>query len=376
MFNISSAECSCELFTGFDLCKHFQKPDVVKRLHTHDYQRVYAIIATITAFLGILGNLLVIFVSESRRRRISSNFNKLIRLLAFYDLTFAVFQFVTVIPKFWTPKWLYGGFLCSVFRSVEFLSTNLAVGVILAISIERYLKIFHPLYNLTARQLDIFMICVFIFAFSSIAPLLVHFKISDLETCHLSWPHQHLDSTIYDVVIFVIFYVIPLLVVTTLYAIIIRYSRLRNSSKSRTGSNQMMVHNQNQDNKRVIFSMLSVVVLFVLFVFPRHIVSIYFDAQGWKEYIFADDMDVDTFYALMYIAHIPYFFHVCANPLIYSATDSRWREELKGLLLKIKGEGEQQRNKQIVDMATYNTTFNQQNSEVTRSHNDEGENLV
>eukprot|EP00111_Clytia_hemisphaerica_P004502 TCONS_00012887-protein len=340
LFGIAHQNCSCDLFTGTDVCS-FVKPKFVRRINMHDYQRVYAIFAAVTAFVGIFGNSLVICVSESSRKRKTGNLNKLIRLLAFYDLIFAIFQFVNVVPKFWTPKWLYGPFLCSLFKSVESISAMLAVGVILAISIERYLKLFHPNFDITPIKLHSFLAVNFIFAIAGISPLLAHFQLDqELQICKIQWPLAHSEGTVYQGVTFILYYVIPIILIGALYTKIIRYlNRLNARPIIRTASDLVYQVSHQKENKRIINSMVSVVFVFILFVFPKHIVTLYFNIKGWSNYVSGKDLSVDAYFALMYLAHIPYLFHICANPLIYSITDSRWRHEFKRFVMTVKAGG-------------------------------------
>ena len=347
LFNIQSENCSCVLFNDSDICKHLNERDIIIRsIRMHRYQRIYAILAAIAAVIGILGNSLVVMVSKSRqqhrekrRRRNTTNFNRLIRMLAFYDLAFAFFQLLNVFPKMWTAEWIYGEIMCNLFKCVESLSAMLAAGVILIISIERYIKIFYPLYDLTQFKLSILLVVHCVMACAVIAPLLAHFYVDDtLKVCLLKWPHKQSDLIFYDGVVFTLFYFIPILIVGYIYFMIIRFLKANNTRDfaSRDSIYQSNQCKENHRHRGIIKSMMSVVVVFILFVFPKHVVNFYFGIKGWFDHVPAREMGVSTYFILMYIAHIPYLFHVCANPVIYSITDPKWRIDLKRLAHRLR----------------------------------------
>lgn len=387
-FNLTGRNCSCDKFPN--ICK-IMREQPVESVYLKNFLHTHAAIASISSGIGIIGNILVVAVAMSYNNRVPIVCNKLITHLAFYDLSFAIFQLIDAIPKFWTEKWVYGERMCKVFRSAEYLGSMLAVGVILIICVERYLKIVHPFkkFEISGWMLKVLLVGNFMLAVVGALPLFLFHQMDwELEYCKLNWP-EHGDSIKYNITLFVLYFLIPVVIITKLYAKIIftiksqhfykqkinnpKYSAAnklsnRNNDDEREDENQEYERDEviiqtrkdssfqkrpTSDNRTIIISLVAVVIAFILFVFPRHMVYIYFDSRGWHEdYIYSEDeLSVDAYFYLNYIAHIPYTFHVAINPVIYSLIDSRWRKDLKKLFTKFhrlpKGEGKH--------LSTYNS---------------------
>ena len=134
-YNISEMWCNCRVLA--DVCT--PRPILVS-----DIVYLYAGFSAFAVILSVVGNTLVIGVAVNQGNN-GSNFKRSVALLAFCDLMFATLQLIYMLPRFWTPYWVYGLMMCKVLNSAEIMGANLSVGMILIITVERYFGIVQPL---------------------------------------------------------------------------------------------------------------------------------------------------------------------------------------------------------------------------------------
>ena len=131
-----------------DLCDSISNtPHVIsyELAYEPEYSRPLAAIIVLNTLFGILGNVLVVAIAI-KNWKISIPYQKLIGQLGASDLLFAVLHLLSMIHVFWTNRWIYGETLCKMMIGSISLGSHLAVGLILIISVERYLAIVHPFF--------------------------------------------------------------------------------------------------------------------------------------------------------------------------------------------------------------------------------------
>lgn len=339
IFGISKEECTCEEFHFAQLQRNYDSVchlvDVVtdeipmiEFNYLEEYFHTYATIAVVASVIGIAGNLLIALVAIKLGAGLSTC-KKLIGLLAGYDLVFAVFQLIESIPRFWTRRFIYGKTVCKIIKSSESLGSYLAIGIILIISIERFIGIVNPFHGgLSKRKIQAMLLINLIFGISAIIPMLLFYDSENsMQACVPTYPQKATDSKIYNLVVLAFYYVIPLCVITVLYTLIIKtLSGTVAIGNSTFIADPRLRKKRMRDNKRTMYVLASVVVSFVILVFPRQIVYIYFDFTNETD---ITHLDTSEFFSLMYIAYLTYPFHVTINPIIYSIIDARWRTDLR-----------------------------------------------
>ena len=95
------------------------------------------------SFIGVLGNLLVIFAAI-RTWKDSTEFGRLIKSVALADLIFALIDIITAVPLFWTCKWVYKTFFCKTFQGIINFAGLFALYLVTIITLERHLAIPKP----------------------------------------------------------------------------------------------------------------------------------------------------------------------------------------------------------------------------------------
>ncbi len=110
-----------------------------------EYSRPLASIIVLNTMFGILGNVLVVAIAI-KNWKTSIPYQKLIGQLGASDLLFAALHLLSMIHVFWTNRWIYGETLCKMMIGSISLGSLFAVGLILIISMERYLAIVHPFF--------------------------------------------------------------------------------------------------------------------------------------------------------------------------------------------------------------------------------------
>ena len=346
LFNRSSENCSCESFTFLDgnpmyesVCQMIKVQSIPKvTMHYHGaYSQAYAGIAVTSSVIGMIGNGLVILIAI-RYKNTLSTCKMLISHLACCDFMFAILQLVMAVPKFWTNEWLYGVFLCKSLLSSERLGTCLATGLILVVSIERFVGIVNPFHGgLSEIALNLILATNVIFGAATITPLIIYYNVSDNGICMLRWSNGNWDSTRYNLSIIINYFAVPTSIITILYAVII--STLRRTVSFRKNSaiaDPRLRLKRVRENRRTVCMLMAVVFAFVLFVLPSNVVNLYMNylESENKRGKYAD-IDRHFFFMLHYVANMPYPLHVAINPIIYSLIDDKWRNDVKNAILNV-----------------------------------------
>ncbi|XP_066138340.1 trissin receptor-like isoform X2 [Euwallacea fornicatus] len=203
---------------------HLDKEDYI-------YDKVYIriifiLLYTIVFCLCFFGNLLVILVvTLSGRLRGPTNF--FLGNLAFADLCVAVFCVYQNLFNYIVESWILGDFLCKMYVFIQSLSNSASIVILVVICVERYLAILHPISSkqiLTTIRLRIVMVVVWITCILYSVPKFfwgntvrnVRYTGNSYETvCILN--RQKYNSRHFDIIHFVLLYVIPLGIISILY---------------------------------------------------------------------------------------------------------------------------------------------------------------
>ena len=345
VFQIPKENCRCEMFrlggddqTYKSVCHLVESLPVVKtKMWFTVYSQIYAGIAAVSSVIGIAGNVLVIIIALRYKTDLPTC-KMLIAHLATCDFIFAILQLIIAVPKFWTNKWLYGVFCCKLLFSSELLGISLSVGIILLISIERFIGIVNPFHGGLPEIVVVVILMVnVVIGAAAVTPMLIYSKIDDKGICLLKWPNGNSDSKLYNVIIVTMYFVIPVIIVSVLYGLIIRtLRRTATFENNRAIADPRMRLKRLYENRRTVCKLIAVVIAFVLFVLPSHVVKLYFNWLGWAgENGPKRSLHIDSYFILHFVASIPYPLHVAINPIIYSLIDAKWRKDVMHLILNI-----------------------------------------
>ncbi|XP_077863772.1 growth hormone secretagogue receptor type 1-like [Saccoglossus kowalevskii] len=132
------------------------------------------------AIVGFIGNVLVCAVYFQKKYR-HANASLYIQHLALGDLlaVLVVVLFITeLFPNTWRILWL-SDYQCIIHRSLRFVSFNITTFIILAIAIDRYYAICHPLWykvSVTRFKTGVVIVCAWIVAIVPAVPIGLTFK--------------------------------------------------------------------------------------------------------------------------------------------------------------------------------------------------------
>ncbi|XP_042231194.1 trissin receptor-like [Homarus americanus] len=171
-------------------------------------------------------NLLVVLVMVLHRR-MRSHTNFFLTNLAVADLCVAVFCIYQNFAMYVIKDWYFGKFLCLMYQFINQLSYTASVIILVVVSGERYLAIVEPLRAkslLTRRNMIITMVLVWIISALYSCPRLLYFTVQEYPVegggieamCLLR--RDQFDTRIWDVVSLTLLYLLPLVLLSLLYA--------------------------------------------------------------------------------------------------------------------------------------------------------------
>ena len=323
LIGVSDVNCTCDNFPIFCMKQRI--------FHCSRYwDKVEGIVKITVSFIGVLGNLLVLFIAI-RTWKDSTRFRQLIGFLALADLIFALVEIITAAPLFWTCKWEYKTFFCKTFKGIINFGGLFALSLVTIIALERYLAIAKS-FRRSKFQLPFWLwpLLAFIFSAVSVIPVFVVYGINEDGICLEEWKQGSNGSLIYSWYLLIGTFIIPMGIISYFYYCVVKKMWANTRNLQTTGNNEEILKQRDRTNKRVMVILLAIAVAFFVCVFPNRIIWVILDITG------TDNMANSTFRIWKYTALFPYLFHVSVNPFIYSFIDKKFKDQVLTLL---KGQG-------------------------------------
>ena len=197
-----------------------------------------------------------------RNRKSLPRCKMLIALLAASDFIFAIIQFILVVPLFWTNSWIYGAFMCKFLRSGITLGGLVSISLILIIAIERYCGILYPMQKKVSDwTLNIIVAAVLTVTVASVVPLYVVIDIHpEAGHCGEQWSQKHDASLIYNWFLMIVFFLLPVAVISYLYAKVIIY--LRKQMNVNLITDERCIQKRIKDNQRIMRILITILIAF------------------------------------------------------------------------------------------------------------------
>ena len=278
--------------------------------------------------ISLLGNSFIsitVYKTQSLRKPI----NFFIVNMAMSDLLSLIFlfpQLLTYLYAGWLISGPLGQSLCKVAQIVVHVSTGVSIESLILIAVDRFGAVLFPLRSplISSKLCPFFILGSWIVAISVFSPYFSAWKRAQYQGqpfCSLRWNEKY-----YVLVVFVVFFYIPIVILTILYSIIV----IKLKSQKRPGEQSTNAEQQRaKRNKNVLKMAIAIVLGFVLCWVPWSIgmLLLYFER---------DSLSCGFFIYW----HISFFMAVsnCAiNPCICFIFSTNYRSALKRLFNCLHG---------------------------------------
>ncbi|XP_026176004.1 relaxin-3 receptor 1 [Mastacembelus armatus] len=279
--------------------------------------------------VGLVGNLLVFFLMRVRQGRKRSTINVFITNLAVTD-----FQFVLTLP-FWAVdtaldfSWPFGNAMCKIILSVTVMNMYASVFFLTAMSVTRYLSVASALKKKHHRRSRcVKWVCAVLWVAATVAtaPTAVFSTVTVVageKLCLLKFPEVHDWLALYHIQKILIAFIIPMLIVSVNYLMLLRFVRRRTMDSSNP-----------KRRSRVTKSVAIVVLSFFCCWMPNHAITFWgvlvkFNAVNWDKAYYM--VHTYVFPVTVCLAHT----NSCLNPVLYCLMRPEIRKMLSTLFWRV-----------------------------------------
>ena len=287
----------------------------------------------IIMFGSLIGNVLVIcVVIMNRQMRTVTNY--LIVNMAVADLLITAFNMPITIKGIVTRRldWFDGvlaDILCKVVPFSQALSVASSVLSLTAIAVDRFLAIMYPLKRYITFPISYgIMVAVWFVGTAVSCPILYAQRIILYEHkryCVEIWTPAFREEAYqeFTIVIFVVFYAVPLLTMSVLYSFVVHKLWVRKVPGNQTAENQLRAE---KSKKKVLKMLLVVVILFALCWLPVYITQFigFFNIEN-----FPCGPPATLQFIGIFLGHA----NSAINPAIYVIFNSNFRKGFRDILL-------------------------------------------
>lgn len=330
IFSIHPKNCTCNTYPN--LCNAYAMFSTVLAFHAAHNQTyirsnltttVYASISLSVAVLGVLGNLVVIYIAYEHRTTISPC-NLHIAELAFVNLIFSVAQIINTTPLFWTNTWVYSLTMCKVIRSLIELASFLTIAFIQMIAIERYQLVVTPVKSHASkgRCQHVMVIIAFVCVFASVIP---YFTWLDIETgtgrCIVNQNNKKSLIISYNALIFTLYSIAPICVLGRL-TFRMKQSLTQKEFKKLSKEKRIQMKLCKR-NRHIMYITLFIYLFFIVCTFPGRAITIYIGV------VTPENINVSVYMTLTVVSYLTYPLQNTLNPVLYSMTAKNWRQTFK-----------------------------------------------
>lgn len=286
--------------------------------HNQSPLAFYAVFSVIF-FLGIVGNgmLIVIFLCHKSMRTAPNT----------YIFNLAIADLLTTLSCASAPLLAGAGRslpnICRMFQI--FLETSMGVTsfTLIALSVERYYAIVHPLRRkISSRKFTISIVALtWLVSTTYVVEKMVFLKRGDGPQCVQMFNPSSFATT-YKLIDFVALYLIPLVIISSFYLLMafeLYYSHSFIQKVTINGD----LPKHTQARKRIAFTVLILAAMFAIFYFPFNYLSLrlYFDSEYVKHW----DTSINILFCVGCL-------HNCLNPYILYSLSKSFRDHFNNYL--------------------------------------------
>ncbi|XP_038044331.1 G-protein coupled receptor 54-like [Patiria miniata] len=289
------------------------------------------VILGIMVLVGVVGNLLVIFVIVRASQRTVTNYY--IFNLAVADILFLVFCAPKTAEDYSATGFHFGGFMCKIVLYMQYVTSHSTCCLLAAMSMDRFQAIVRPLKSLKTRTLQTAVITslfIWLSAFLLYIPYPLYFEIQYINWggavnpyCLINWPSQTV-SDVYKVMTFLFPYALPLTVIAVCYSAMLRHlwQRVAPSDAISGPANAANAERNLRQKRKITWMVLTVVIVFAVCWFPTQFYSLW-------EYFGPTFKRTDTTLHLRTAGFVLSYANSCANPFIYAFLGENFRKSFR-----------------------------------------------
>ena len=281
-------------------------------------------------FLVSLAGNTVIGIIVYKKKTMRKPINFLVVNMAMSDLLFPVFMIPRDIQGIYLNSWLIGGplgqALCKLVIFLPHVSFAVSIQSLVLIAVDRFGAVVYPLRSplISSKLCPFFVLATWIVAMAIKSPYFFGYKLVEYPgglECELSWKEAFGESSsVFNYLLswIVIFVVIPLLLIATLYITI--YIKL--NSQKIPGEQSANAGQQRQQREREVLKMaIAIVLVFAVCWLPF--------AIFWLLIVFASDIFSCGFHYFVIFAIFMTRANGAMNPCICFIFSRNYREGLK-----------------------------------------------
>ncbi|XP_026855207.2 relaxin-3 receptor 1 [Electrophorus electricus] len=292
-----------------------------------------SIIYSVVCALGLIGNVLVLYLMKSKQAWKKSSINLFVTSLAVTD-----FQFVLTLP-FWAVEnaldftWLFGKAMCKIVSYVTAMNMYASVFFLTAMSVARYCSVASALKNrrrrlrFSARWMSVIIWLAAVVAALPNAIFSTTATVTNEELCLVKFPDRSGDAQfwlgLYHAQKVLLGFLIPFGIISICYLLLLRFITNKNVNTSSA-----------KRRSKVTKSVTTVVLSFFLCWLPNHALTtwgiliklnaVHFSYEYYTTHVY-------IFPVTVCLAHS----NSCLNPILYCLMRREFRKALKKLFWQI-----------------------------------------
>ena len=286
----------------------------------------FVVLYSITILVALSGNLLLIFIIK-RRPETRSLTGFFFVNMAVSDLFVTLTVMLVSMSFFFTKgKWLPGDLghvTCTAVYYLNFVTIAASISSLLLISVDRYLGVAFPLRRFPKfRRVKVLTVAIWLSAIVVSIPAAIVWKIFKYMPMDTSFicgaSFEKLDRRVFFTYVFLLLYLVPLLVITTLYTLIF-HALYRRHVPGLTSSE---AQHRNELTKRKVVRMLVIITaVFAICWLPSHVYN----------FILAFRPDIHNFELPIYVQYFCFWLghaNSAINPWLYMTLSESFRKAL------------------------------------------------
>ena len=305
-------------------------PPIEKRTALENVFKITAYVVIIAT--SLVGNILIISVTRRTRSMQKVAFNFVVNM-AIADLCTTIINMPEslAVEIRDSDEWMPGDVgivICKLLPFCQEVCAFCSILSLLAIALDRFFAICLPLKRIMTRRLSkIIILNTWLIPCLSSAPMIVANNVVEVKEklyCVEQWPAPFDDdkaSQDYTIILFVLFYMLPLVIISTLYSCVIYKIWHRKTPGNRSSLANRLY---SRSRRKALKMFIAIVICFALCWLPYHVS---FFLMSYDDNFYCG-LPKDLYFMTSFLSHAI----SAANPCIYMTFNKDYRNGVKRLL--------------------------------------------